>query len=997
MRTKIVLFILIIFVYLFSQFNEPIHINEEYPFVKFSGQQGFKIINETAYLAYRQITYGQEFIIFSKKTNNDLITHTVVDTLHEFFSRFSEPVLDILPNGNILVVYTKEMPPNYSLLTRAISTDDGETFEKMDIAIDAFGKPVVVCHNDIIGICYSKKYVTRPNRSSLAEYQHYTEIEETENADGGTTAARVKFWGGDELFGPVHSNSDIWIHQQDPPGGGVGNDGWPIFWGMVTTSGIFRKHPSGTPLVQSGAPMDQIFRYEPPPGWEEEVFPLIHNGADLIYANGIPLGGPDTDIVYVKLSGGSFECMYGQIVETGVDTFYVYSWFPHNADAANAVINAGGNWYEDSDHIYTNYITMYDTIWTVGPSFPVNDASVWIEHGELWIEGEVYGAQTWGCSDTVYIVGDITYANTLPGEPPDDPDNPNTTDYFGLVSETRIYIRYKHRDPFENLELVTQNCCNIMIYGAYAALGVGDTLVYGELACHYDGIFTPEYQHPHGSTPSFIALSPFTLQETLYTFVDLHKYIFPLSAFVPPNIEGFNLHGNFPAGPNMTCGYPYESPEYIASYPNNNPSDYVYPYGTDYPWLNPVWPESSENIVFERGTIYIWGSLAQTRRGYIHRSGSDFYNHPNNYEWDLENFHYDGSHGSTGYVKDYYYDTRFHYIQPPDYPTVSTSYPVEEGLVIMRSIDGGQFFTTVYDEQYDHDIIAKSMDSDDEKIVIAYQLEQVAMNFNFLISEDDGLTFTEYEVSNFGYILRNVKIQEDELFVLASTSQQDVVLKYDIGSTTPQIIGVFSSPEHLSDFSMANSGSKVYVNANDPINIQPLEFDFSYTTIYPEVFTENYTWQTSFEDFDPYLSNVAIIFNEFDSVYVSFLKAYPNMEELGELYLASGHLESLVETTENEIVRPKYTLSIYPNPFNPSTTIFFNISRKDAKYAKIIIYNIKGQKVKTLNIENCKLNIGQVVWNGTDDSGKYVSSGVYFCRLKVNGKSEIVKKMLLLR
>ncbi|MCK4654626.1 MAG: T9SS type A sorting domain-containing protein, partial [Candidatus Cloacimonetes bacterium] len=234
-------------------------------------------------------------------------------------------------------------------------------------------------------------------------------------------------------------------------------------------------------------------------------------------------------------------------------------------------------------------------------------------------------------------------------------------------------------------------------------------------------------------------------------------------------------------------------------------------------------------------------------------------------------------------------------------------------------------------------------------------------------------------------------------FVLASTSQQDVVLKYDIGSTTPQIIGVFSSPQHLSDFSMANSGSKVYVNANDPVNIQPLEFDFSYTTIYPEVFTENYIWQTSFEDFDPYLSNVAIIFNEFDSVYVSFLKAYPDMEELGELYLASGHLVSLVKTTDNEVVRPKNTLSVYPNPFNPTTTIFFELNTENTENTELIIYNIKGQKVKQFNIENCKLNIGQVVWNGTDENNKPVGSGVYFCRLKVNDKSKIVKKMLLLK
>ncbi|MCK4312929.1 MAG: hypothetical protein KAW88_09365, partial [Candidatus Cloacimonetes bacterium] len=530
-------------------------------------------------------------------------------------------------------------------------------------------------------------------------------------------AAMVSFWGWDVLYGPVHSNDDIWIYNFG---------GWPIFHSFVSTAGRIMDRATGAPAIYS-APMDQIFLG----GWAEEVPPYSFNpSANLIMQNGIPLGDPNTDIVYVKLCGNSFVSMYGDIVETGVDTFGVFSWFPHNEVTANAVINNSGNWYEDADHIWTNHITMYDTIWTVGPSFPVNNQSVWVDC-ELWIEGEVYGEQTWGCSDTVYIVGDITYANTFPGDPPDDPDNPNLTDYFGLVSGKRIYIKYKHRDPFNNMELRADNCDNVMLYGAYAAIGIGDTLFYGDLACHYDGIFSFDYQHPHGSTPSFYAMSPYTLQETLYTFVDLHKYIFPIDSLVPPDILGFNLHGAAPPPGYPCCGFPFESTEYLNSYPNNNPSDYVNPYGTDYPWYNPVWPESSDDIVCERGTITIFGSIAQRRRGYVHRSGGDPYNHPDN-EWDLENFHYDGDHPSTGYYKDYHYDSRFLETTPPYYP-VSNPNSEDPKIVITLSEDAGVTFIQQQEWQLVN-VMAQRLPiaSQDDIVAVAYQqwLNSIIMHYS---------------------------------------------------------------------------------------------------------------------------------------------------------------------------------------------------------------------------------------------------------------------------
>jgi hypothetical protein len=85
----------------------------------------------------------------------------------------------------------------------------------------------------------------------------------------------------------------------------------------------------------------------------------------------------------------------------------------------------------------------------------------------------------------------------------------------------------------------------------------------------------------------------------------------------------------------------------------------------------------------------------------------------------------------------------------------------------------------------------------------------------------------------------------------------------------------------------------------------------------------------------------------------------------------------------------------YPNPFNPSTTISFAIPEESV--VKIEIFNIKGQKIKTLIDDHLVRGEHKIVWDGNDDSGRQVSSGVYFYRLEVNGKTEAVDKCLLLK
>ena len=87
-------------------------------------------------------------------------------------------------------------------------------------------------------------------------------------------------------------------------------------------------------------------------------------------------------------------------------------------------------------------------------------------------------------------------------------------------------------------------------------------------------------------------------------------------------------------------------------------------------------------------------------------------------------------------------------------------------------------------------------------------------------------------------------------------------------------------------------------------------------------------------------------------------------------------------------------LGNYPNPFNPETTICYT-TKAEAK-ARLEIFNIKGQKIRTLVDTVLKEGNHSIVWNGRDDYSREVASGVYFYRLSIEGKS-YQHKMLLLK
>ena len=86
----------------------------------------------------------------------------------------------------------------------------------------------------------------------------------------------------------------------------------------------------------------------------------------------------------------------------------------------------------------------------------------------------------------------------------------------------------------------------------------------------------------------------------------------------------------------------------------------------------------------------------------------------------------------------------------------------------------------------------------------------------------------------------------------------------------------------------------------------------------------------------------------------------------------------------------------YPNPFNPTTTISFSLTTENTENTEIVIYNVKGQKVKTLVNERLQAGEHSVMWNGMDDNNRQVGSGVYFYKMKT-GSLAYTKKMILLK
>lgn len=111
-------------------------------------------------------------------------------------------------------------------------------------------------------------------------------------------------------------------------------------------------------------------------------------------------------------------------------------------------------------------------------------------------------------------------------------------------------------------------------------------------------------------------------------------------------------------------------------------------------------------------------------------------------------------------------------------------------------------------------------------------------------------------------------------------------------------------------------------------------------------------------------------------------------------YLTIKYDQYTVGILNDTHIENRFHLSNYPNPFNPITTITYNLINETD--VLVLIYNLRGEQITQLLNDRKSAGLYEIQWNGCDRNGKLVPSGVYFCLLKTETQIQS-KKVLFIR
>jgi hypothetical protein len=210
----------------------------------------------------------------------------------------------------------------------------------------------------------------------------------------------------------------------------------------------------------------------------------------------------------------------------------------------------------------------------------------------------------------------------------------------------------------------------------------------------------------------------------------------------------------------------------------------------------------------------------------------------------------------------------------------------------------------------------------------------------------------------------------------------------DSSSGTAQFITQFTPPDAGETYSITHDSFDLWLSdwdgplykIDDGINEGWLYCSTTNGTIAPGITSYiNVTFDATNLSNGIYEANLHIINNDEDEGYLEIpvtLTVVPPIE-------AEAILPAITQLHQN-----------HPNPFNPTTTISFDLLNTGK--ITLNVYNIKGELIRTLASENYPAGQNSFLWNGEDNNGNSVSSGIYFYSSKA-GNYEETKKMILLK
>ncbi|MDD3103297.1 MAG: C25 family cysteine peptidase [Candidatus Cloacimonetes bacterium] len=220
------------------------------------------------------------------------------------------------------------------------------------------------------------------------------------------------------------------------------------------------------------------------------------------------------------------------------------------------------------------------------------------------------------------------------------------------------------------------------------------------------------------------------------------------------------------------------------------------------------------------------------------------------------------------------------------------------------------------------------------------------IRFPLTSSSDVPMAYTTTEAVNFTEVAANTTVSED--FVLRN-----------LGSGN--LVGTITIP---AEFTLSYMGQNL-----------PNDYSYEIASGITDIYTVSYAAGNEVEDIE---AEITIMTNDTDLPLITI----------------PIHLEAAV--SNSDLINPAITAlhSNFPNPFNPSTSIRFSL--KEAGPVKLNIYNLKGQLVKSL--VNSELSAGnhQISWNGKDERGASVASGIYLYRME-SPDFKATNKMMLMK